>query len=227
VSEKSAALARGKNPVKGKILMETVIPATKYGAYDMTPGQVIRVIDVEGSQVPDVLVYDRHNLKEQLSMRYSLLLNGKMHLSTGDLLCGLDCVPMMTIVGDTVGKHFWGGAFCSLELRTRYAKILKKDVKGMDLHGCRDNIGKAMEKYGMTKNDIRDGGVLNFFMNFADRGDFEGPSRIGKPFSKAGDYVEMRAERDVVVAISACPETLTECNDHNPTSVGVVIYQPN
>jgi aminomethyltransferase len=42
--------------------------------------------------------------------------------------------------------------------------------------------------------------------------------------SKAGDYVLMRAERDLVVASSACPDDLGPTNGGNPTEIMVRVF---
>jgi uncharacterized protein YcgI (DUF1989 family) len=215
------AEAQGKDPVRGRIVQHRVIPAQSSGAVDVARGQVVRIVDVEGQQVPDVLVYDRHNLKRQLSMRYSLIINGKVGLSTGDTLYDLDCEPVATIVADTVGKHWWGGAFCSEALHAFW-----RGKRG--LPGCRENLARALEPYGLTKDDVRDGGCLNLFMNFQPGGESgtDGLGRIGLPFSQAGDYLELRAERDLLVAISACPDESAPTNGYHPTPIGVVVYEP-
>ena len=213
----SAAI--GKDPVPGRVIQQAVVPARGYGAFEVAQGQVIRIVDVEGKQVPDVLVYNRHDLKEQISVRYSLSVNQKQQLSTGDPLYSLSCKPMLTIVADTVGKHWWGGAFCSRELRHVW-------TGNPNLEGCRDNFARALAPYGLAREDVRDGGCLNFFMNMGSGG-ADGFNSIGPPFSEAGDYVDLRAELEVLVAISACPDDQSAVNNFNPTPIGVVIYEPN
>jgi uncharacterized protein YcgI (DUF1989 family) len=46
------------------------------------------------------------------------------------------------------------------------------------------------------------------------------------PVSKAGDYADLLAEMDLVVANSACPSDITPTNAHNPTPMRFVLYQP-
>lgn len=209
----------GKDPVSGRIIQMQVVAAKGAGAFEVQRGQVIRVVDVEGRQVPDVLVYDRHDLRRQISVRYSLSMNFKQQLTSGDILFDLNCEPIVTIVADTVGQHWWGGAFCSEELRHFW-------TGEWGLKGCRDNFAMALAPYGIARDDIRDGGCLNFFMNMGGGG-IDGSKSMGAPFSAAGDYVDLRAERDVLVAISACPDDLTPVNDFRCKPLGVLVYQPS
>jgi uncharacterized protein YcgI (DUF1989 family) len=64
---------------------------------------------------------------------------------------------------------------------------------------------------------------INFFMYVpvgADGAMDMGPSR-----SKPGDYVELRAEMDVLAVLSNCPQMNNPVNDFNPTSVGALVYR--
>jgi uncharacterized protein YcgI (DUF1989 family) len=208
----------GKDPISGRVIQIQVVPAKGSGAFELLKGQIIRIVDVEGKQVPDVLIYDRHDVRKQVSVRYSLSMNYKQQLTTGDVLYDLNCEPIATIVADTVGRHWWGGAFCSEELRHFW-------TGEWGLKGCRDDFAEALKPYGISREEIRDGGCLNFFMNMGGGG-IDGSKSMAAPFSEAGDYVDVRAERDVLVAISACPDDLTPVNDFRCKPIGAVVYQP-
>ena len=54
----------------------------------------------------------------------------------------------------------------------------------------------------------------------------DGTFKIDLPTSKAGDYVDLMADRDIIVAISNCPQERNPCNDYNPTSLMAVIFKP-
>jgi uncharacterized protein len=209
---------QGIAAIAGSVVEERVIPARGYGAFEVQRGQIVRIVDVEGQQVPDILVYNRHNLKECLSTGYSLSLNKAQNLTTGHTLYSIDCNPLATIVADTVGRHFWGGGFCSEPLN-----VARFGDPGIG--NCRDNLAAALAPYGLAKDDITDGCCLNLFMNLGPRPD--GGYGVDLPFSRAGDYLEMRAEMDLLLAISACPQDRNACNAFNPTPIGVVIYTPN
>jgi uncharacterized protein YcgI (DUF1989 family) len=54
----------------------------------------------------------------------------------------------------------------------------------------------------------------------------DGSCTIATPRSKAGDYLDMRAEMEVIAAVSNCPSEHNPCNGWNPTPLRVIIYQP-
>jgi uncharacterized protein YcgI (DUF1989 family) len=65
---------------------------------------------------------------------------------------------------------------------------------------------------------------LNFFMYVPVAKD--GAMDMGPSISKPGDYVDLRAEMDVLAVISNCPQMNNPVNDYNPTPVRAIVYQP-
>lgn len=208
---------QGKAPVRGRVVAEALIPAKAYAAFEVQQGQVIRVVDVEGEQVPDVVFFNRQNLDEKTSMQYSRSLNRAAMLTTGHYMYSLECNRLAKIVGDTVGVHDLNGAFCSEPLN--YVRYGERGTRN-----CRDNLAMAVAPYGLTKKDITEGCCLAPFMTRVVGED--GSFTIGPPASRAGDYIEFQAEMDLLVAVSACPTWRNPCNGFNPTSVGVIVYEP-
>ncbi|HEY7240269.1 MAG TPA: DUF1989 domain-containing protein, partial [Burkholderiales bacterium] len=86
----------------------------------------------------------------------------------------------------------------------------------------RDNFLRELAKYGMGPKDLA--ANVNFFMYVpvAENGEMD----MGPGISKAGDYVELRAERDVLAVISNCPQINNPVNDYNPTPIRVVVWRP-
>jgi len=54
----------------------------------------------------------------------------------------------------------------------------------------------------------------------------EGRIRIEELLSKAGDLIHLRAETDLLVAISNCPQERNPCNACKPTRLRVVLFGP-
>ena len=132
-----------KHSVPGKVIKEWVIPAKEYSAFTMPRGQVLRFVDVEGQQVPDVLCYNEKDLKEELNLGNSLLLNKRRELRQGNVLYSALCNPMMTITGYSNGESYSYGPMCSEELnRIRYGAAGTRN--------CRDNFARALKPWGFT-----------------------------------------------------------------------------
>jgi urea carboxylase-associated protein 1 len=124
---------------------------------------------------------------------------------------------MLSIVADTCGRHDTLGGACAAESNTvRYA--LQKKF----MHSCRDNylLALAHADNGMGKRDLVPN--VNFFMNVpvTEAGGLSFEDGLSAP----GKYVELRAETDVLVLVSNCPQLNNPCNAYNPTPVRFVIW---
>ena len=77
----------------------------------------------------------------------------------------------------------------------------------------------CLAKFGLGRKDIV--ANLNFFMYVPITA--EGGMAIVDGLSKAGDYVDLRAEMDVLVALSNCPQMNNPANDYNPTPIRISV----
>lgn len=180
-------------------------------------GQTFRIVDLEGNQAVDTLFFNASNSAERYSAADTIRSQGRLYLTTGTQLLSNDGNVMLTITADTCGRHDTLGGACSAESNTvRYA------IEKRYMHSCRDNFLLALARSGLalTKRDLPSN--INFFMNVpvTPAGDLTFADGI----SAAGRYVEMRAEMDVIVLISNCPQLNNPCNAFNPTPVRVLVW---
>ena len=203
-------------PIPGGIAKEWVIPAVEYAAFTMRRGHVLRFVDAEGQQVPDLVCFNERDLTEHLNMGNSLLLNKRRELRKGDVLYSVICNPMMTIVGYSNAESYSYGPMCSEELnRIRYG------VPGT--RNCRDNFAMALAPWGFNRLQIPNAFVP--FMRVTVEPD--GAMTIQEPTSQPGDFYDLRAEMDLLVAVSNCPQERNPCNAFKPTPMGMIIYEPS
>lgn len=203
--------------VPGEVLSNIVVPARGYlPAMELSEGQVMRVIDVEGKQVGDIVLYSR-GLGDPLSCSNTTLLNGTWRITRGHGLYSKRCRRLATITADTVGLHFFGGGFCSAELDAcRYG------VTGTV--NCADNLAAALSAYGVTRDELEHDSCFSVFMNLTYQPD--GSYAIAEPTTSPGDYLDIRADMDLVVAMSNCPQERNPCNAFKPTDLRVIVYRP-
>ena len=177
--------------------------------------QVLRIVDVEGNQAVDTLFYRADDTAERYSAPDTVRAQGNIFLSTGSVLRSSEGTPMLTIVADTCGRHDTSGGACSAESNTcRFGH----DKQYM--HNCRDSFLRELARHGMGKRDLVSN--LNFFMNVPVNA--AGRLDIVDGISHPGAYVELRAEMDVLVVISNCPQINNPCNAFNPTPIQVLIW---
>jgi uncharacterized protein YcgI (DUF1989 family) len=201
--------------IPGEILFDEVLPPAGYCAREMAQGDVVRVIDIEGQQVVGLLCLNRHRFDEKLSAPNSFGLNGQIYPTTGFSLYSDEASRMMTITADTCGTHSLVAGACS-----SFTNELRYGAK--DAPNCRDNFAMAVKPWGIGWKDLPY--PINLFMNVP-VGD-DGRYAIDFPKSKPGDYVELTADMDVLIAVSNCPQDRNKVNAFKLTPVRIVHYRP-
>ena len=158
-----------------------IIPAGEPWVGELTAGQTIRLLDLQGNQAVDTLFFARANPRERYDPQRTLRRQRNLYLTTGTVLYSNLGRALLTIVADTCGRHDTLGGACAQESNTvRYA------LEKRHMHSCRDNFLCACLHDGrLAKRDI--GANINFFMNvpvtpeggltFEDGGEHVGLSR--------------------------------------------------
>jgi urea carboxylase-associated protein 1 len=201
--------------VPGRVVDDRVISAGGEWSGIVPAGQVLRIVDLEGRQAVDFLCYAAADPSERYNAADTMKFAKTIFLTTGHgLYSGLGR-RLFTIVADTCGRHDTIGGCCSEE-----SNKVRYDVENTP--NCRDNFLKALARFGLGRRDIV--ANLNFFMNVPVEP--AGGMAIVDGWSKAGDYVDLRAEMDVLVAVSNCPQIHNPCNGGRPTPIRLVIFEP-
>jgi hypothetical protein len=197
--------------------LDVVLPAGQGWTHELAAGETFRIVDLEGNQAVDTLFFNARDVDERYSATETIRRQGNIYLTTGTALVSSEGRPLLTVVADTCGRHDTLGGACSAESnQVRYAL----DKKTM--HNCRDSflLALAQHGWGMTKRDLPSN--INFFMNVPVTP--KGALTFEDGVSAPGRYVEMRAEMDVLVLISNCPQLNNPCNAYNPTPVRLLVW---
>lgn len=201
----------------GTVISDTTLdPGAPWGAV-IEPGALLRIIDLEGHQGVDFLCYNGDDPGERYNAPNTVKAEGNITLNAGTVLYSDFARPMMTIVGDTCGGHDTIGGCCSA-----WSNEMLYGVRGVP--GCRENFLAALEPFGLSWRDLVPN--INLFCSVPVGGNGElVPGVFATSRSTAGDYVELRAEMRILVAISNCPQVNNPCNDGAPTSIRIVIHE--
>ncbi len=213
-------LSQQKPSVPGKALEYIYLPARGFMAARLVKrDQVIRIIDLEGGQCADTIIWDANCLDNVLNCCMTMILNKKWNYwKAGDVLYSKNCDPLAVFSADTTdGTHAALGAFCN---EAYWRKLT--GIPGCP--NCRDNLVAAMVDYGFSAQDLDWGSCITLFMWLSYEPD--GSIRGSEPKTKAGDHVDLMAERDVVIAISNCPGERS-ISAYKPTPLQAVIFEPD
>jgi urea carboxylase-associated protein 1 len=194
-----------------------VIPAGEPWLREIRKGQHFRIVDLGGNQAVDTLFYNAHDYSDRYSAQDTIREQKNIYLTTGTKLMSTGGTVLLTITADTCGQHDTLGGACANE-----SNMVRYAIEKRHMHACRSSFLKGLLDWGrgMEKRDITSN--INFFMNVPVTPD--GKLTFEDGISEAGKYVEMRAETDVLAAISNCPQLNNPCNAYNPTPVQVLIW---
>ena len=212
-----AAAARGTIPPGLTMLDETVGPGAPWSAI-VRVGQLLSIVDLGGNQAVDCLLYDAADPSRRYSAPDTISAQRNVFLTAGSVLRCSEGRPLMSIVADECGRHDTLGGACSKESNTlRYGHHTRHQ------HACVENFLREGARWGLGKRDLVSN--INWFMNVPI--DPDGTLGIVDGVSRPGLTVTLRAERDVIVLISNCPQINNPCNGFHPTPIRLVLTAPD
>jgi urea carboxylase-associated protein 1 len=203
--------------VPGEVVLDDrVAPNASWSAV-VKAGHVLTIVDVGGNQSGDCLIYHAADTEERYSVPDTLAWQGNAYVRTGTVLRSNLGNPLMTVVGNEIDRQDTIGGACSKESNTlRYGHHV------MFHHGCRENFLSEGQKHGLGLRDLVSN--LNWFMNVPVEAD--GALGIVDGMSAPGKRVAVRADVDVLVLVSNCPQMNNPCNDFDPTPLRMIVVAP-
>jgi len=189
-----------------EVVYDEVVRARAPWSHVVHTGETLRIIDVGGNQAVDCVLFDAHDPTERYSAPDTVVAQGNVFLVPGTTL--------MTITGSAVDRHDTIGGACSKE-----SNALRYGFHTVAQHACVENFLHEMGLHGLGARDLQSN--INWFMNVPV--DPDGTLGIVDGISAPGLWVDVRAERDVLVVVSNCPQVNNPCNGFDPTPVRMVI----
>ena len=188
-----------------------VVPAREGRAVRLDAGRLFRVVDLEGSQVGDLFAYAAADTREHASAEHTRVGVGRLFPRVGEGFLTNRRRPILTLVADdSPGVHDMLMAACDPE---RYRLLGAPEGHA----SCAENVRAGMAAAGHA--DVAVPQPINLFMNIPILPD--GSLGAEPAPSAPGDSVTFRAEMDVIVVLSACPQDLTPINGAGPSPLAI------
>lgn len=203
--------------VEVEVLHDEVLEARAPWTHELLAGQSLRIIDLGGNQAVDCLLYSLADTAERYSAPDTIVAQRNVFLVEGTVLRSNEGRAMATVSATTCARHDTIGGACSRESNT-----LRYGHHTFHQHACVDNFLDGAGRHGLGKRDLVSN--INWFMNVPVGAD--GTLGIVDGISAPGLFVELRAEMDLLVVISNCPQINNPCNGFDPTPVELVITSP-
>ncbi|MCC2032470.1 urea amidolyase associated protein UAAP2 [Microbacterium allomyrinae] len=200
--------------VEGEIVLDERVAPRAAWSSTVLAGHVLTIVDVGGNQSADCLIYDAQNPQERYSAPDTIAWQGNAYVRTGTILRSNSGTPLATVVANEIDRQDTIGGACSKESNT-----LRYGPHTAYQHGCRENFLAEAARHGLNRRDLVSN--LNWFMNVPVEAD--GALGIVDGLSAPGKRVAFRAERDILVVVSNCPQMNNPCNDFSCTPLRMVV----
>ena len=189
------------------------IPARHGTALRLGKGETLRIVDPQGQQVSDLLAFNAHDIREVISNGRTFDYEETIRLTQGNILWSNRSNPMLRIIADTVGCHDFLLTPCS-------EATFRHFYPDHPVHrGCFGNLAEALAKYGIEPDNIPT--AFNAFMNVTVDA-ASGKLEVLPPQSRPGDCLELQAEMDLVIGLTACSAFASNAGSFKPIHYEVV-----
>ena len=201
----------GQSPV-----LEEIVPARQGWAHRVARGDTLVITDLEGQQAVDFLCFDADDPGDRYSATNTIKVQGNVYLGLGSVLYADSGKALMTVVEDTIGRHDTIYGCCSIpNNRLRYGVETTES--------CYSNFETVLAPFGLGREAIV--ANVNWFMSVPI---LEGGSAgVAEATLQPGSKVALRADNDVLAALSNCPQMHNPCNGYNPTPIRVQVFRPS
>lgn len=202
-------MLEGQDPV-----LEEIVPARQGWAHRVRRGETLVITDLEGQQAVDFLCFDADDPGDRYSATNTIKVQGNVYIGLGSVLLADSGNALMTVVEDTIGRHDTIYGCCSNpNNRLRYGVETTES--------CYSNFEAVLAPFGIGREGIV--ANINWFMSVPILGD--GRAGVAEAALRPGSRVGLRAERDVLAALSNCPQMHNPCDGYNPTPIVVQVFR--
>ena len=198
---------------------ETVHPGATW-SHVLKRGTALRITDPMGGANAGAVFYNWENPTERYNMPDTLKAQHIAHLTRGHVLYSDMGRILCSVIGDTVGWHDpLSGCLNSKAVEAKYGTARYQEHRNDCHKSAFDGFVIELAKYGLSERDMA--APVNFFSKVVV--DNDGNMRFVSGNSKAGNYVELRAEMNVLVILNTCQHPLDPNPSYDPKPVLVQI----
>jgi uncharacterized protein len=201
--------------VESAIIRRETVPGGWYWTTRLDRGDTVRLINVTGQSCINVLAWNAHDRSERLNHADTIKVQWAANLQKGRVIHSDMGRVLFSIVEDTSGKHdaVIGGSSPESN-RTRYGAGRHRNT--------RENFISAAAKLGLDRRDVHP--CISFFAPVSVG--IDGQFNWNEGIRRAGDFVDLRAEMDLLVALSNCPHPMDPSPEYAPGDVEIVRFRP-
>ncbi|MGY3692874.1 urea carboxylase-associated protein 2 [Bradyrhizobium sp. USDA 3240] len=210
-----APTARDAAPIAtDAIIHRETIPAGWYWTTRLNRGETLRIVNSSGTSTVSLLAWNSADTAERLNHADTIKVQWAARLQKGRVLLSDMGRALLGIIEDSSAAHdaVVGGSTAA----TNQAKYGEGNFRN-----TRDNFILAAAKLGLDRRDVHP--CVSFFAPVAI--DADGKFVWSDARRQKGDFVDLRAEMNLLIALSNCPHPLDPAESYPRTSVEIVRYR--
>lgn len=196
------------------VLHRETIPGGWYWHTTMRRGEALRITNVEGTSAVSLIAWNAHDVSERINHADTVKVQWNASLRKGRIILSDMGRVLFAIIEDSCGAHD-----AIVGVSNAGANASKY---GGDHRNTRENFILAAGKLGLSRRDIASS--ITFFapigVDASGRFTWDGTKR------KPGDFVDLRAEMDLLIALSNCPHPHDPEPSYTPGPAEVIRFKP-
>uniref|UniRef100_Q07SB5 DUF1989 domain-containing protein n=1 Tax=Rhodopseudomonas palustris (strain BisA53) TaxID=316055 RepID=Q07SB5_RHOP5 len=195
------------------IIHRETVPGGWYFVTKLNRGEALRIVNASGKACVSLQAWNASDPSERLNHADTIKVQWAASLRKGRVMLSDMGRVLLSIIQDTSGAHdTLAGGSNAASNAARY---------GDGFRNTRDNFILAAGKLGLDRRDVHPCVALFAPVSVDAEGNFEWQGERRSP----GDFVDLRAEMDLLIALSTCPHPLDPSPDYAPGDVEIVRYQ--
>lgn len=205
-----------------RVILEEVIPGGSAVSFELKRGHALRLTALERGANVSFVCYNRHDFLDRYNMPDTLKGQHTSKLTTGFILMSDMGRAMLSITGDTLGWHDALGGHDTAEIvRKKWGEKNYQTARNEFHRNSRDHFLIELAKWGLGRRDLVPN--VNFFSKVS--ADDEGRLHFQPDHAKAGDFVDLRAEMDLLVILTTCHHPQDTAPAYGPKPVKLQIWR--
>jgi urea carboxylase-associated protein 2 len=205
-----------------KVMWSELVPGGAHWSWRLSRGTALRFVALEAGANVSLVLYAAHDKLERYNMPDSLKAQHTAHYTRGHVLMSDMGRAMASFTADSLGWHDPLGAVLDNELMAqRYGEHRFEQHRNAMYRSGKDGLLIEIGKHGLSRRDLI--APVNLFSQVSV--DDEGRFAFASPHAQPGDFVELRMDMDVIVAISTAPHPLDPSPTYAPAKVGIVAWR--
>lgn len=205
-----------------QVMWSEVVPGGSHWSWRMPRGSAIRFVALDAGANLSLVLYSAQEKLERYNMPDSLKAQHTAHYTRGHVLMSDMGRSMASVTADSLGWHDPLGALLDNELMaTKYGEQRYEQARNAMYRSGKDGLLIEIGKYGLTRRDLI--APVNLFSKVSV--DAQGRFGFAPDHARAGDFVELRFDMDVILAVSSAPHALDPSPVYAPKKVGLLAWR--